>query len=46
MLDCGQSPGMLSDASGQPHMVDGMYFLQQYDIQSKIMQIHELVQTY
>jgi len=46
MLDCGQSPGMLSDVSGQPHIVDGMHFLQQYDIQSKIMQIRELVQTY
>jgi hypothetical protein len=37
---------MLSDASGHPHMVGGMHFLQQYDIQSKIMQIRELVQTY
>jgi hypothetical protein len=37
---------MLNDASGQPHMVDGMHFLQQYDIQSEIMQTCELVQTY
>jgi len=37
---------MLNDASGQPHMVDGMHFPQQYDIQSKIMLIRELVQTY
>jgi len=46
MLDCGQSPGMLSDTSGQPHMVDCLHFLQQYGIQSKIMQIRELAQTY
>jgi hypothetical protein len=31
MLDCGQSPGILGDASGQPHKVYGMHFLQRYD---------------